>query len=1296
MTTPRPAGGERRPPVPVTPKGPVSLLGRLQADIRADRKPPGPPLAGAEDPRPELDPADRSLQIHSCHGRARQVEVARDAVLHLLAADETLEPRDVIVMCPDIETFAPLIHAAFGPDDPVESPDSGITDPRSGPSGTGLPRLRVRLADRSVRQTNPLLGVAASLLDLAGARVTASEVLDLASRPPVARRFHFDQDDLSTLQQWVTDTGVRWGLDAPHRRPWALDHVEANTWATGLDRLLLGVTMAEGDGRMFAGTLPYDDVASSEVDLAGRLAELVERLSATLDQLRGPQPVASWVDALVAGTELLALSAPSERWQRDQAHRVLAEVAAAAAPAAAGSSLTGEAGPSAADGPALSLAEARELLGGRLQGRPTRANFRTGDLTVCTLVPMRSVPHRVVALLGLDDGAFPRRLETDGDDLLLASPRVGDRDARSEDRQLLLDALLAATEHLVITYSGHDDRTNRVRPPAVPVAELLDVVDQTVRRADERPADQQVVVEHPLQPFDTRNFRAGHPLRDQPWSYDRVHLAGSRAAARQTPVRPWLPEPLPPLDEPILQLDHLVRFVEHPVRAFLRNRLGLYLSDRSDEPVDGLPIELDALEKWGVGDRLLQACLAGTDPEVAAGAERARGFLPPGRVADDILTSITEEVRQLAGTITELGFAPGPADSLDIHLDLPAGRGLIGTVADRRGNTILVCAYSRLAPKHRLGALGAVPRAQRGAARTRRHGHHHRSRRGPKPGAAGREPRPARRYGSRTPAAGARTPRRRPRPLRPGHANAAAHGLHHLGRLGGGAPPGEGRRRGVQPGEREMGQRPLPRRKEQPRAPLRLGPRLSARLTQGRAPRRGRAGRRVGGLGDRSLWPAGVPPVVPASLPRTGPVHLMTDPGGPTLEPFDVCGALPTPGITVLEASAGTGKTFTISALIARFVAEGMPLSDVMAVTFTRMATGELRDRVRRRLVTAADHLARNLLAGEPVPAGDEVAAHLAKGAEPIVEAHGRRLADAVAAFDSATIATTHGFCQLVLDGLGSAGDVAANATLLEDPAGLIEEVVDDLYLRWCLRHGAPPFTRDAAQVAAAAAVANPGVALTPPDGLLTRLVAKARDEVARRLQDDNLLTYDHLLSRLADTLEDPQRGPLACRRLRQRYQVVLVDEFQDTDPVQWRIVRTAFGDGATILVLVGDPKQAIYSFRGADVHAYLDAARQARTLTLARNWRTDQPLLDATEALLSPLQMGDDAIRFRSVDAPAGAPAGRHPGLPGPDSDSHSPRRQQSPGHPPHALEGLVAEEFAQRLDRPRRRRRHRPADRR
>jgi exodeoxyribonuclease V beta subunit len=378
---------------------------------------------------------------------------------------------------------------------------------------------------------------------------------------------------------------------------------------------------------------------------------------------------------------------------------------------------------------------------------------------------------------------------------------------------------------------------------------------------------------------------------------------------------------------------------------------------------------------------------------------------------------------------------------------------------------------------------------------------------------------------------------------------------------------------------------------------------------------------------------------------RTDP----TDPTDPTLapEPFDVCSDLPAPGITVLEASAGTGKTFTISALVTRFVAQGVPLGNILAVTFTRMATGELRDRVRRQLVNTEDHLARHLGAGEAIPAEDEIAVHLAQESpeaqegRPHLDAVHQRLADAVAGFDSATIATTHGFCQLVLDGLGSAGDVAAGATLVEDPSDLIEEIVDDLYVRWSLLHGPPPFRREMARTAAIRAVGNPGIVLAPlagddPDGLLTRLVAKTQAEVARRLQDDNLLTYDQLLSRLADTLEDSDRGPVACRRLRQRYRVVLVDEFQDTDPVQWRIVRTAFGDGGTILVLVGDPKQAIYSFRGADVHAYLEAARQGRTFTLAQNWRTDQPLLDATEALLSPLRMGHDDIQFRSVNAPA------------------------------------------------------------
>ena len=226
------------------------------------RRARGPPAA-ATAARAETD--DRSIQVHACHGRARQVEVLRDAILHLLEDDPTLEPRDVIVMCPDIEAFAPLIQATFG------AGEARRRRGRRAAEDDRPPDLRVRLADRSLRQTNPVLGVVARLLDLAGQRLTASQVLDLADREPVRRRFRLDDDDLARLEDWVADSGIRWGLDAEHRAPFKLDELPAGTWRRGLDRLLLGVTMTEDEQRLFGGVLPLDDVESGAIDLAGRL-----------------------------------------------------------------------------------------------------------------------------------------------------------------------------------------------------------------------------------------------------------------------------------------------------------------------------------------------------------------------------------------------------------------------------------------------------------------------------------------------------------------------------------------------------------------------------------------------------------------------------------------------------------------------------------------------------------------------------------------------------------------------------------------------------------------------------------------------------------------------------------------------------------------------------------------------------------------------------------------------------------------------------------------------------------------
>jgi len=369
--------------------------------------------------------------------------------------------------------------------------------------------------------------------------------------------------------------------------------------------------------------------------------------------------------------------------------------------------------------------------------------------------------------------------------------------------------------------------------------------------------------------------------------------------------------------------------------------------------------------------------------------------------------------------------------------------------------------------------------------------------------------------------------------------------------------------------------------------------------------------------------------------------------------PFDVGGPLPT-GTTVLEASAGTGKTFTIAALVARYVAEGhVALDRMLVVTFGRAATQELRERVRERLVSARDDLA------DPTSArssSDELVRLLARVDDAELALRHRRLADALASFDAATVATTHQFCQRVLAGLGTAGDLDPGTRLVESLDDLVVEVTSDLYLRKWSAVGHPELSPADALALARAAVDDGQAVLVPtgadrdslPD-LRVRFAGGARDEVTRRSQALRLLGFDDLLTRLRDALTDPVTGAAACEHLRRRFSVVLVDEFQDTDPVQWEILRTAF-HGVATLVLIGDPKQAIYAFRGADVIAYLDAAGVAgRRATLATNWRSEAPLLAGLQALLRGAALGDGRIVVGPVSAAHGAggvldPAGSAP----------------------------------------------------
>jgi len=360
----------------------------------------------------------------------------------------------------------------------------------------------------------------------------------------------------------------------------------------------------------------------------------------------------------------------------------------------------------------------------------------------------------------------------------------------------------------------------------------------------------------------------------------------------------------------------------------------------------------------------------------------------------------------------------------------------------------------------------------------------------------------------------------------------------------------------------------------------------------------------------------------------------------PVLEAFDLPGPLPT-GTTVLEASAGTGKTYTIAGLVTRYVAEGeVRLDQLLVVTFGRAATGELRTRVRQRFVETRDALA------DPAAARgsrDAVVALLAQGSDDEVAVRRERLSTALASFDAATVATTHEFCLQVLHGLGTAADLDPGTALVESLDDLVVETCDDLYLRfWGLRDAdPPPFSRDVALQLGRAAHSDAEATLVPQDAepdspvdLRVRFATAVRAEVERRARALRVMGFDALLRRVRDALTDDVSGPVACGRLRDRYRVVLVDEFQDTDPVQWEVLERAF-HGHRTLVVIGDPKQAIYAFRGADVRAYLAARGAAGAqATLATNWRSDPRLLAGLQTLLRGAALGDPEIVVRPVDA--------------------------------------------------------------
>ena len=695
---------DRRPALPEAasrPAGhPACLLGRLQDDIRSNRPP--------SDASPAAVLPDRSVQIHSCHGPGRQVEVLRDAILHVLAADPSLEPRDVVIMTPDLATFAPLIEATFRrhlPED-IDGPitpgnvfdDAGRHD--------SLPDLRVRIADRAPSATNPLIRFAVAVLDLADSRLEASDVRELIATAVVRELFEIDDETADALAKLIEDATIRWGLDADHRAEWNAGRVDDQTWRRGLDRALSGIFYADSDVRVVPASrpgsppagggakgarirpvAPLDGMEGSEALPVGLLAQIVDRIESVRNLLGSPLPYSRWGPAIGASVRLLAAPARRQEWQWGQLERLL-EVKF----------------PPPDDGstdPEVSLAEARLLLADWSSDQPSPLHFRTGDATVCALAPMRSVPYRVVCLLGMDDDRFPRSGGADGDDLLVDQEVIGDADRGAQDRQLLLDAVLFAGDHLLVTYSGRDRLTNAEYPPAVPIAEMVDTLEEMVGAAGVRG----IITEHPLQAFSETNFLDGRLGVAGAWGFDRSQLDGAKALQRRD-VQASAPPPAfsaGEVPDPI-RLEDLLRFLANPGQEFIRAALKFRLPRAVEGPDDLIAARMDSLQEWKVIDRFLTGYLAGHGSATLDARERGMDAVPPGDLAVAGLADAHDLAAVLAEAARTAGYEP---DRLERFAGtVKAGeRSIEGTVtADPVANCLHLVTPSRLKGKHRLGA----------------------------------------------------------------------------------------------------------------------------------------------------------------------------------------------------------------------------------------------------------------------------------------------------------------------------------------------------------------------------------------------------------------------------------------------------------------------------------------------------------------------------------------------------------------------------------------------------------------
>lgn len=609
----------------------TTLLRRIQADLLDDVVPQS---VGHHETAP-----DDSIQVVSCHSKLRELTVLKDHLLRLLHRDHSLALRDIVVMAPDIQEYAALIPAVFA-------------------------EIQHSIADRSMRRRNPVIAAFLAFLDLFDGRFGWSELLDLLRQPAVFPQFQLAAADLDTLQQWVVGAGIRWGLSGAQRGEEGLPEFAEGSWRAGLERLLMGYAIEDDD--FVDGVLPFADIEGRGAQPLGGLYRFVALIDEARRDFRQSRTLGDWSEILLQYVQQLFGEAEEQPLAELQA--ILAEPAERAA---------------AFHGSSVGFAVIREWLTQSAKESRSSSGFLRGQLTFCSMLPMRSIPFRVVCLLGLGDGIFPKNDNHDTFDLMAGDFRPGDRSPRADDRYQFLEALLAARSHLYLSYVGQSIRTGDPIPPSVVVTEFLELLETSYGVSD-------IVARHPLHPFSGRYF-SGDEARL--FSYDDYYCRTAHVLQQGPQAREQWWHGRTEDEATTVALADLLRFFVHPQKFFVIDRLGIRLNLQEEVPDEREMFAPGGLDRYGVGQELVESGRTGrTSATLAAFQNEGRWPLgTPGMVA------LTERQAEAERFLNRVADEEMGCELAAIPVDLEIGRfRLVGSLTGLHEQGLLLLRFGNL------------------------------------------------------------------------------------------------------------------------------------------------------------------------------------------------------------------------------------------------------------------------------------------------------------------------------------------------------------------------------------------------------------------------------------------------------------------------------------------------------------------------------------------------------------------------------------------------------------------------